>query len=108
MVNTDLKIVFGGAGFNNLSKYSTPEKVEEMLKLLETEGVKAVDTAQVYGNSEELLGETDAASRFIIDTKYPGGLVPGESTKEIVIAAAEESLKKLKTDCVSRCYQALD
>ena len=102
MVNTNLKIVFGGAGFNNFSRFSTPEKVEEVLKVLETESVQVIDTAQAYGTSEELLGQTNAASRFIVDTKYPGGLVPGKSTEEIVIAAGEESLKKLKTDCVSR------
>jgi aryl-alcohol dehydrogenase-like predicted oxidoreductase len=106
MANTNLKIVFGGAVFNNFSGFSTPEKVEEVLKALETEGINVIDTARAYGTSEELLGHTNAASRFTVDTKYPGGLVPGESTKEIVIAAGEESLKKLKTDCVSRHLQA--
>ena len=101
MANTTTKIVFGGGVFNATSGFPTPEEVEKVLKVLEEEGVKVIDTAQAYGTSEELLGQTGAASRFIIDTKYPGGLFPTEATKEIVIASGEESLKKLKTDSVS-------
>jgi len=48
-----------------------------------------------------LIGLIGAASRFTIDTKYPGGLVPNDATAEVVVAGGKESLEKLKTDCVS-------
>lgn len=59
------------------------------------------DTAQMYGDSEKLLGQVHAASRFIIDTKHVGGGIPGESSKDKVIARAKQSLEDLQTDAVS-------
>lgn len=71
-----------------------------MLQVLKQQGITAIDTAQIYGSSEELLGQTKAAARFVVDTKHCGGFAPGNSTKEKVVAGAEESLKKLQTDKV--------
>jgi aryl-alcohol dehydrogenase-like predicted oxidoreductase len=102
MVNANLKIIWGGGAFNAFGEFSTPEKVEGVLKVLDEEGVKVIDTGKVYGTSEELIGKTNAPSRFIVDTKYPGGLVPSDGSKEGVVKAGEESLKLLKTNCVSR------
>jgi aflatoxin B1 aldehyde reductase len=89
-------IVFGAASFSEGSNTA----VEEVLQALDQEGITAIDTAQIYGISEQLLGETKAASRFVIDTKHCGGFAAGQSTKEKVIAGAEESLKKLQTEKV--------
>jgi hypothetical protein len=101
MVNTNIKIIFGGGGLGHPEGgWSTKENIEELLKVLEEEGIKVIDTAQAYGASETFLGESNAASRFVIDTKYPGGLIPREATKETIITSGEDSLKKLKTDCV--------
>ena len=101
MVNTNIKVIFGGGGLGYPGgSWSTKENIAELLNVLEEEHVKVIDTAQAYGASETFLGETNAASRFVIDTKYPGGLFPTEATKETVINSGEDSLKKLKTDCV--------
>lgn len=101
MAKSGAKIVFGGAVFGFGGEFSQQETAEEGLKVLEEEGVKVIDTAQAYGTSEEMLGQIGAASRFTIDTKYPGGLIPNDGTAETVVAGGKESLKKLKADSVS-------
>ena len=101
MADKQVKVVYGGALLGNASSdFSTPEQVEEVLRVLEENGVKDIDTAQIYGGSEELLGKTGAASRFIVDTKHAGGFVPGTSSKEGLIERANESLRKLNTNSV--------
>ena len=96
MPSSPPNVVFGGL----VPGYPLP-KLEEFLSVLEKGGVKDIDTAQMYFDSEKLLGEVHAASRFSIDTKHIGGAGPGESTKEKVIARAEQSLANLQTKCVS-------
>jgi aflatoxin B1 aldehyde reductase len=93
-------IVFGAASFSEGSSHPTATAVEEVLQALNQEGITTIDTAQIYGTSEQLLGETKAASRFVVDTKHCGGFAAGQSTKDKVIAGAEESLKRLQTDKV--------
>lgn len=96
----NVKLIYGGAVFNTHFG-STAAKVGEVLDYLEKEGITTIDTSEVYGDSEELLGAANAASRgFVIDTKLGGGLSRVESSKENVVRAAEESLKKLGTDAV--------
>ncbi|GIK00815.1 hypothetical protein Aspvir_004844 [Aspergillus viridinutans] len=103
MASSHAQIIFGGGLFGSPA-WSTPEKVEEFLQVLERNNVKAIDTAQIYGTSEELLGQTNAAKRFVIDTKVAGGFVPGTSTKDQVIKVGNESLQKLGTDSVNVYY----
>ncbi|GFF40108.1 aflatoxin B1 aldehyde reductase member 3 [Aspergillus udagawae] len=103
MTNSHAQIIFGAATFS-IPEWSTPEKVEEFLQALERNNVKAIDTAQIYGASEELLGQTNAAKRFVIDTKVGGGFVPGSSLKDQVIKVCNESLQKLGTDSVNVYY----
>jgi aflatoxin B1 aldehyde reductase len=94
------QIVFGGGLFGAAPQWSTAEQVEEFLQVLERNNVKAIDTAQIYSTSEDLLGQTNASKRFIIDTKFAGGF-SGGSSKEQVIKVGNESLQKLATDSVS-------
>lgn len=96
----NVKIIFGGAAFNT-NYGSTADKVSEVLAWLEKEGIKTIDTSEVYGDSEELLGAANAAGKgFIIDTKIGGGLAGVKSSGERVVKAAAESLRKLNTDSV--------
>ncbi|KAF9239049.1 hypothetical protein DTO006G1_4744 [Penicillium roqueforti] len=104
MADKQVKVVYGGALLGASSDFSTPAQVEEVLRVLEENGVKDIDTAQIYRGSEELLGQTGAASRFIVDTKHAGGFVPGTSSKELVIERANESLRKLNTNSVNIFY----
>lgn len=103
LTTNNLKIVYGGANFN--SRYNTnAEKVGEVLEYLKSEGITTIDTAQMYGDSETLIGQSKAASRgFVIDTKVAGGLWPHvDTTRENVIKAGESSLKAIDTDQVSK------
>ncbi|KAJ5091010.1 hypothetical protein N7532_009694 [Penicillium argentinense] len=99
-----LTVIFGAAGFNEEGGQRTAIEVEEVLQALKQECITTIDTAQIYGSSEELLGQTNAAACFVIDTKHCGGFAPGNSTKEKVIAGAEKSLKKLQTAKVNIFY----
>jgi Aldo/keto reductases, related to diketogulonate reductase len=63
-------------------------------------GSGTIDTAEIYGESEEFLGMADAATRFTIDTKFSGGLSQLEPTEERIVKSCKESLEKLKTSSV--------
>lgn len=73
------------------------------MQYLENEGVQTIDTAEIYGESEEFLGMTGAATRFTIDTKFSGGLSQLEPTKENIVKSCEERLKKKKLKTSSVC-----
>lgn len=47
------------------------------LDLLKKEGVNRIDTAHLYGDSDDLLGTADAVKQFTIDSKVKGGFKPG-------------------------------
>lgn len=96
-------IVFGG-GILSPPYVKDADEVQEYLDLLEELGIKIIDTAALYGQSETFLGEKGAASKFTIDTKHPGVMNPEPSTKEVVIASGKESLKKLGTSQVRSYY----
>lgn len=96
MVNNEPKIVLGGGPFGNRATYD-PNFLSVVVEL----GIKNIDTATIYNESEAVLGENDAPSRFVVDTKFPGGFGSEPSTKENIIKIGNESLKKLKTKTVS-------
>lgn len=81
--------------------YPTLESINEVLDILQSNGIKTIDTAKIYKNSEELLGKVHADSRFILDSKYPGGLSPVPSTPESLVTSLNESLAHLQTNQVS-------
>ncbi|KIL88411.1 hypothetical protein FAVG1_08491 [Fusarium avenaceum] len=100
MASNGLNIIMGGAVF----AWSSVDVVKKWLDLVEKLGIKSIDTAQLYGHSEELLGKARAASRFTIDTKIPGALAPDLTTEDYIVASCKESLKKLGTDKVDIYY----
>ncbi|KAJ3017460.1 hypothetical protein HKX48_003529 [Thoreauomyces humboldtii] len=97
-------IFYGDDSFAGGSVPSLPEFVQSFLTALEEVGIDTIDTATIYGKSEELLGDAKASERFKIDTKLPGGFGPEESTREVVVKTGNESLKKLKTSQVDIYY----
>ncbi|KAL2855948.1 hypothetical protein BJY01DRAFT_242887, partial [Aspergillus pseudoustus] len=98
--STPVQLIFGGAsiGPSMSSEFSSVDATKHALDILEAGGVKTIDTARFYPDSEEYLGQAGAADRFAIDTKYPGGFAPTASSTQGVIASAQESLKALKTE----------
>ncbi|KAL4926139.1 aldo/keto reductase family protein [Aspergillus undulatus] len=99
-----VKLVFGSGTFGSDTDFEGHEPKVEALSILQAEGVKSIDTAAIYGDSEEILGRLAAYKTHTIDTKYPGGFGPTPSTKDAILAVANESFKKLQTDQVDVYY----
>ncbi|CAI7586711.1 unnamed protein product [Penicillium glandicola] len=99
-----IKIIWGGASIMDEVAYPTLESINEVLDILHAKGIKIIDTAKLYKNSEELLGKLHADSRFIIDSKYPGGFSSEPSTPESFLASLDESLALLQTDQLDVYY----
>ncbi|KAL6817479.1 Aldo/keto reductase [Trichoderma camerunense] len=98
------RLVFGTANFDKGLAFPTAEQAAEVLDAVEKVGIKQLDTAQLYGTSEEILGKLKAPSRFTIDTKHIGGWVDGQSTRARVVERGLESLQKLGVDKVHIFY----
>lgn len=78
-------------GINNKHGQVSTEKILEILKLALENEIREIDTAQDYGNSEQILGLCleDFKSKFIVHSKF----VPkGRSISESI----NDSLKNLK------------
>lgn len=94
-----------------------PGTREEMIAVLRSaveEGVTFFDTAEVYGPyvNEELVGEAlePVRDRVVIATKFgwrieDGKTVGFDSRPEQIRRAAEESLRRLRTDVIDLLYQ---
>jgi hypothetical protein len=83
-----VKPVFGSSF---LHKRFTPESVtEDIYKLLKDGGCNAIDIGRIAKGIEEWIGKTGGGKRFYIDSKTPGGLAPGTSTKTGIVQHAKE------------------
>lgn len=96
MSGSGIKTVFGGASVG-IGTFKTVEQCDEVFKILKAHGVDTIDTAQLYGSSEQILGEAKAGEQFIIDSKTPGGLSPPTNTKDLILENGHESARKLGT-----------
>ena len=97
MSPSGIKNVFGGAAVNDNRGFKTNDQVLEVFDIMDNGDCNIVDTASLYGTSEELLGKAGVGKRFTVDTKHIGGFQPGYATKENCIADAEKSKKLLGT-----------
>lgn len=111
--NSGLEVSALGFGAMGLSFPNAPTK-EESIKLIRSAveyGITFFDTAQGYGENELLVGEALEPFRneVVIATKF--GLKEGnvrlglDSRPENIIAVAEASLKRLRTDVIDLFYQ---
>lgn len=99
-------------GRNTDVKYPQPfdlpsdKQVGELLEAALALGVNLIDTAPAYGESEARLGPFVAKhrTRLVLCTKCGEKYEHGHSTYDFsvaaVVASAEESLRRLKTDCL--------
>ncbi|KAK7048693.1 aflatoxin B1 aldehyde reductase member 4 [Favolaschia claudopus] len=105
MSTTNLvKAVFGGFPIGAGKYFPDEESIEKVYKLLEEGGCDTIDTARVYTNSEEWLGKTGAGKRFTIDTKAPGGFIPGSCTGDNILQFAKESVQLLDVKSLDIYY----
>ncbi len=100
----------------NFSYAPFPEKKDSIALIHKAveEGITFFDTAQVYGpfTNEELVGEAlePFKGKTIIATKFgfkfQNGAITGvDSTPENIRKVAEESLKRLRIECIDLFYQ---
>ncbi|KAJ7200233.1 NADP-dependent oxidoreductase domain-containing protein [Mycena haematopus] len=104
MATQSIKTVFGGGPIGPGKSFIDEESIEQVYKLLEEGGCDTIDTARLYGNSEEWLGKTSAGKRFVIDSKAPGGFIPGSSTSVTIPQFAKESVERLGIKSVDVYY----
>lgn len=97
-------IVYGSAPLGNRDPFNKPEDVEKLYSVLLKHNVKEIDTAQLYQESENKLGETKAGERFTLHTKWAGGWQPGWATRDNIVNSAKESMKKLGVKQVDIFY----
>jgi aryl-alcohol dehydrogenase-like predicted oxidoreductase len=96
MTSNPVKAVFGGAPIGpGLSLAFVDEDSIEKAYKLEEGGCDTIDTARLYGSSEEWIGKTGGGKRFTIDSKTPGGFAPGTSTSETIPQLAKETVERL-------------
>ncbi|KAL5340563.1 NADP-dependent oxidoreductase domain-containing protein [Aspergillus crustosus] len=103
-MSPNVEIIFGAGSWKKDSAFEGFDKIQQVVPLLEREGVTTIDTATLYGDSELILGRVNAAKTHIIDTKYPGGFASNLATEEEVLRVANESLKRLGMNKVNIYY----
>jgi aryl-alcohol dehydrogenase-like predicted oxidoreductase len=115
--NSNLEVSALGLGCMGMSYgYGPAGDKQEMISLIRSavdRGVTFFDTAQIYGpfTNEELVGEALAPfrERVAIATKFglriENGRQVADSRPEQIKASVEDSLKRLKVDCIDLFYQ---
>lgn len=101
---TDMEVALLGFGGAEIGQQRVPQQtVSQLLNTALDSGLNAVDTAECYGDSEALIGNTVSRRRddYYLFTKC--GHAPGEAngwSKQAVLKSIERSLQLLKTDHV--------
>lgn len=98
-----LKVILGGGMFWHKNQWSS-DRLQKFLDCLVAADVKGIDTAQLYGESEAVLGQAGSRRALEIATKLPGITVPGSLQTEQVVKRTQESLQKLKVEQVDILY----
>jgi len=111
--NSGLEVSALGFGAMGLSFPNAPTK-EESIQLIHSaveQGITFFDTAQGYGENELLVGEALEPFRKEVKIATKFGFKDGnvrlglDSRPENIIAVAEASLKRLRTDVIDLFYQ---
>jgi aryl-alcohol dehydrogenase-like predicted oxidoreductase len=103
-----LKVSVIGLGCNNFGWLIDEAASLPVIARALDAGINFFDTADVYGESEVVLGNALGAHRkqIIIATKfgYPGTGIAGGASPQYVVEATERSLKRLRTDYIDLLY----
>jgi len=90
-------------GISNQLGKTSKSKIEEILQYAHKNGINTLDTAALYGNSEELIGDfAHDDGKWDIVTKIPpiGNTAIGDKQIDILLRDFELSLDKLKRKSV--------
>lgn len=87
-------------GITNHAGQTGPDEVAKILKIAKSENIRILDTARLYGNSEEVLGNSISSTDFKIVTKISPIKKPKITETEIdfIKSSLSQSLAALKTD----------
>lgn len=88
----------GTTSVHTKGNFNTSDATKQLLSVILEHGIKAIDTAQLYGGgeSETLLGQAGAAELgFALDTKVPGIFVPGSLEPARLESDLRTSLERL-------------
>jgi aryl-alcohol dehydrogenase-like predicted oxidoreductase len=103
-----LKVSIVGLGCNNFGWLIDASASYPVIAKALDLGITLFDTADMYGDSEVVLGKAlgTARKQVIIATKFgmPGPGVAGGASRGYVMQAAERSLKRLGTDYIDLLY----
>ena len=99
MSNQSNKIVFGGASLGQPQQrpqLAGQEAEEKIFSILKSQSVDDIDSAQIYGDSEAVLGRHNALNSFTVSTKWAGGWSGKPwATQETILKTYKESLERL-------------
>ena len=106
--NSGLKVTVVGLGCNNFGRRLDLAGTRAVLDATLDAGITFLDTADIYGGagaSETLMGEAlqGRRDRFVLATKFGMDMHDGRGPRgshDYVIAAAEASLRRLRTDVI--------
>ena len=106
--HSGLKVSVIGLGCNNFGWLIDEAQSRPVIARALDAGINFFDTADIYGESEVVLGNALGAHRkqVVIATKFghSGPGVAGGASPDYVIQAAERSLKRIKTDYIDLLY----
>ncbi|ORY63308.1 NADP-dependent oxidoreductase domain-containing protein [Pseudomassariella vexata] len=97
MSTAPVSLTWGCASVHSDGAFSTTSAVQELLSTLQDLKITHLDSAQLYGDCEVLLGQAGVTkyNSFVIDSKTPGGFVPGSLAPEKLEADFHATLKNL-------------
>jgi aryl-alcohol dehydrogenase-like predicted oxidoreductase len=104
--DSDLEVTAVGLGCNNFGRRIGLDETRAVVDAALDAGISFLDTADVYGSSEDFLGEVleGRRERVVLATKFGadrGGSLPGApGSAEYVRAACERSLGRLRVDLI--------
>lgn len=105
--NTDMEVSVLGFGGSEI-RDSDKATVDKLLGSALDAGLNLIDTAECYGNSEELIGETIAGRRqdYYLFTKcgHASGFDASDWDPVMLADSIDRSLKRLRTDYVDMVH----
>lgn len=108
IAKTDLDVSVIGLGGNNFGLFAGADQSADIINKALDLGINFIDTADVYGDSEVILGQALSLRReqVVLATKFGMALpdAPGGGHPDYVAKALERSLKRLNTDYIDLYY----